>query len=324
MSGQSGAVERMDLQAMADRSNLGQVNGLGALTKICREGAVELRGLSEAMQRMPTREDAMLPPWSPEIRERVRRDLRDHPRWLVDISGNGGWNGGAWIARQKIRSTVLSEERKARAANASHYCRKCRGLGTKRHHAMCKRRGRCHRMGLTPNREERDGLSMRAWKAHHKMSRRDKRAFNSMVQRDMKRKPCANCGLPIIMDHEAHQAGRCADTHLEAIIQSRVDSGAEPQSAELMRAALVGALGRTTPTYEPQMKGAEHFVERDEPPQLFIEKNIATKGIRVRLIADHSKQGEVVDVREGVVFVEVDGETHDYYAAEFTEVWERA
>ena len=116
---------------------------------------------------------AMLPPWSPEIRERVRRELRASPlramrldaavadKVLVALISHLG--GDAIVLPQDVtvetsgvvQTTLLREERKARATNIGHYCRKCRGLGTRRHHAMCKKRGRCHRIGMNLSREER-------------------------------------------------------------------------------------------------------------------------------------------------------------------------
>lgn len=131
---------------------------------------------------------AMLPPWSPESRERVRRDLRAHPMCEVEFHPYTLSNGEAGRVARVVdpQPTVLREERKARADNIAHYCRKCRGLGTKRHHAMCQKRGFCH---TETGRERRD--------------------FNAMIARDAKREPCANCGLPIIMDHDAHHSGRC-------------------------------------------------------------------------------------------------------------------
>lgn len=65
---------------------------------------------------------AMLPPWSPAKRMLAWREL-------------------ALRADHRL-TTILREERITRADNISHYCRKCRGLGTKRHHAMCPKRGR--------------------------------------------------------------------------------------------------------------------------------------------------------------------------------------
>lgn len=86
---------------------------------------------------------AALPPWSPEHRERVRQELRAHPLVEVTFGPYPLPNGVVGTVTRVVdpQPTVLREERKARAANVRHYCRKCRGLGTKRHHAMCPRRG---------------------------------------------------------------------------------------------------------------------------------------------------------------------------------------
>lgn len=80
-----------------------------------------------------------LPPWTPEHREQVRRELKTHPMVEVEFVG-AQWVG---IVRRVIKPqpTVLRAERRARAANVRRYCRKCLGLGTKRHHALCRKRG---------------------------------------------------------------------------------------------------------------------------------------------------------------------------------------
>lgn len=109
---------------------------------------------------------AELPPWSPEHRERVRRELRGKPLFFAKVPTVTRTPDQATLfdainetlraqnlalmvpssAEMTILSprpppTVLREERRARAANVGHYCRKCRGFGTKRHHAMCPKRG---------------------------------------------------------------------------------------------------------------------------------------------------------------------------------------
>jgi hypothetical protein len=65
---------------------------------------------------------------------------------LVEVEFNVTTNADGTIGVVKRvvdpQPTVLREERRARAANVRHYCRKCRGLGAKRHHAMCPKRGR--------------------------------------------------------------------------------------------------------------------------------------------------------------------------------------
>ncbi len=84
-----------------------------------------------------------LPPWSPEHRERVRQELRAHPLVEVTFGPYPLPDGVVGTVTRVVdpQPTVLREERRARAANVRHYCRKCRGLGTKRHHAMCPKRG---------------------------------------------------------------------------------------------------------------------------------------------------------------------------------------
>jgi hypothetical protein len=107
-----------------------------------------------------------LPPWTPEHRERVRQELRANPLFfakvptvtrtpdqatLFDAINNMlraqsltltvPSSAEMTILSPRPQPTVLREERRARAANVRHYCRKCRGLGTKRHHAMCPKRG---------------------------------------------------------------------------------------------------------------------------------------------------------------------------------------
>lgn len=86
---------------------------------------------------------AMLPPWTPAIREQVRRELRQSPVVEVALYPYPRVNGEIGQCTKVVdpQPTVLREERKARAANVAHYCRKCRDLGTKRHHAMCPKRG---------------------------------------------------------------------------------------------------------------------------------------------------------------------------------------
>ncbi len=85
-----------------------------------------------------------LPPWTPEHREQVRRDLKAHPMVEVTFGPYPSPDGVVGTVTRVVdpQPTVLREERRARAANVRHYCRKCRGLGTKRHHAMCVKRGR--------------------------------------------------------------------------------------------------------------------------------------------------------------------------------------
>jgi len=108
-----------------------------------------------------------LPPWTPEHRERVRQELRAKPLIVASVPAVTQTpdqatlfdaindmlrsqslvlmlpsNAEVTILSPRPQPTVLREERRGRAANVSHYCRKCRGLGTKRHHAMCPKRGR--------------------------------------------------------------------------------------------------------------------------------------------------------------------------------------
>lgn len=123
-----------------------------------------------------------LPPWTPEQREIVRRELRRHPALFEDL-GVAAFEPAAFYRDDRPQPTVLRQERKARAANIGRYCRKCRGLGTKRHHALCPKG---------------DRLIMKA--------RRD---CAEAIRRDERRPKCQHCGLPIIMDHDAHAAGRC-------------------------------------------------------------------------------------------------------------------
>lgn len=103
--------------------------------------------------------DPMLPPWSSEVRERVRSELKRSPLVEVrlDVTPDemrehltrlGQYVRGEIAELHPMRRklcdpqpTILGEERRARVANISRYCRKCRGLGTKRHHAMCPLRG---------------------------------------------------------------------------------------------------------------------------------------------------------------------------------------
>lgn len=106
-------------------------------------------------------------PWPPEVRERVRQELRWHPLRVLMIPPKLAMSAelSTAILAEQIRSaaredylllpagteieiieprprrTVLGEERKARWAQAFKLCRKCQGRGTKRHHAMCMRRG---------------------------------------------------------------------------------------------------------------------------------------------------------------------------------------
>jgi hypothetical protein len=85
-----------------------------------------------------------LPPWTPEHREQVRRDLKAHPMVEVTFGPYPSPDGVVGTVTRVVdpQPTVLREERMARAANIRHYCRKCCKLGTKRHHAMCPKRGR--------------------------------------------------------------------------------------------------------------------------------------------------------------------------------------
>jgi len=108
-----------------------------------------------------------LPPWTPEHRERVRQELRakslffakvptvtrtpDQATLFDAINAMLHSQNLTLVAPSSVKMTILSprpqptvlrEERRARAANVRHYCQKCRGLGTKRHHAMCPKRGR--------------------------------------------------------------------------------------------------------------------------------------------------------------------------------------
>lgn len=99
-------------------------------------------------------------PWPPEVRERVRQELRLHPLRMVSIGpvehadlvafakkvATPTWNGmvlpfGPSMEIVPRRGTVLGEERRARCAQVGKLCRKCKGQRTRRHHAMCPRRG---------------------------------------------------------------------------------------------------------------------------------------------------------------------------------------
>lgn len=96
----------------------------------------------DAMKERQERQER-LPPWSLAIRERVRRELRAKPMFVCfdpHLEHDVNQVQSQWT-RVDPQPTVLGEERKARGTNVSHYCRKCRGLGTKRHHAMCPKRG---------------------------------------------------------------------------------------------------------------------------------------------------------------------------------------
>ncbi len=108
-----------------------------------------------------------LPPWTAEHREEVRRDLKANPMMVARMPAVSRTpdrstlfdainqmlgsqrlalmlpsTAEVTILSPRPQPTVLREERKARAANVRRYCRKCRGLGTKRHHAMCPKRWR--------------------------------------------------------------------------------------------------------------------------------------------------------------------------------------
>jgi len=119
-------------------------------------------------------------PWSREQREYVRlcyAERRRHPLRMITVARLANvpewWDTVAAIAdtsaivlppdvRVEVvpaaRATVLGQERQARARQCHNLCRKCRGRGTKRHHAMCDRNP------WSPRGDQ--GVIRRLWKRH--------------------------------------------------------------------------------------------------------------------------------------------------------------